>query len=268
MPIHCPISFCRLSQEEFGRLDYQVMRHAFDCQNELGRLCDEVIYKNDLAARLEAAGLGPVRREVPLVVTHEGFTKRYALDATVGDRAIYEAKVAARLVEEHDAQGFNYLFLAGAERGKLLNFRPAQVESRFLNATVTPEERRRFTVDTRRWQPLGDAGEKLKARLLALLADWGGFLDLALYTEALTWFLGGEQAVVRAVPLTRHGLPLGQQRFHLLAPDVAFRLTALPEDGAAAYEAQLRALLRLSPLRAVQWINLPYHQVQFVTLIK
>ncbi len=57
MPITSPISLCSISQKEFAAIDYQVMRSVFDCQNELGRLCDEVIYQNDLAARLEAAGL-------------------------------------------------------------------------------------------------------------------------------------------------------------------------------------------------------------------
>src|SRR5205823_154702 len=57
MPITCPISLAPMSQEEFAQVDYRVMRHAFDSQNELSRLCDEVIYHNDLAARLESAGL-------------------------------------------------------------------------------------------------------------------------------------------------------------------------------------------------------------------
>ena len=64
MPVDSPISLCPISREEFARLDYQIMRLAFDCQNELGRLCDEIIYQNDLAARILEAGLGPVRTEV------------------------------------------------------------------------------------------------------------------------------------------------------------------------------------------------------------
>jgi hypothetical protein len=33
-----------IDQENFAKLDYQAMRHAFESQNELGRLCEEVIY--------------------------------------------------------------------------------------------------------------------------------------------------------------------------------------------------------------------------------
>jgi hypothetical protein len=132
MPISSPASIRPISQEQFARIDYQVMRHAFDSQNELGRLCDEVIYQNDLAARLD---------------------------------------------------------------------------------------------------------------------------------------LGGEETVLRMIPLARDGLRLGNQRSHMLASDMAFRLTALP-DGADSYEPHLRALLRHSPLRAVQWINMSRHRIEFVTLTK
>ena len=74
MPIASPLSSNPIEQEEFAQLDYVVMRHAFECQNQLGRLCDELIYQNDLAARLQAAGL-PVRTEVPITVTCRDFRK-------------------------------------------------------------------------------------------------------------------------------------------------------------------------------------------------
>jgi hypothetical protein len=65
MPITSPLSLNPIRQQEFAQFDYVVMRHAFECQNQLGRLCDEQIYENDLAARLEAADV-PVRTEVPV----------------------------------------------------------------------------------------------------------------------------------------------------------------------------------------------------------
>ena len=71
--------------------------------------------------------------------------------------------------------------------------------------------------------------------------------------------------VLRPLPLTRAGTRLGSQKFHLLTPETAFRLTALP-DGAGDYERQLRALLSLSPLRAIQSVNVARHRVEFVTL--
>src|SRR5262245_47499638 len=121
MPIVSPFPLRPIEQGEFAKLDYQVMRHAFASQNELGRLCDEVIYQNDLAARLQAAGLGPVRKEVPITASHKDFSKTYSLDLLVGDVAIYELKTAASLVPEHDSQLLNYLFLKDSHHGKLIN---------------------------------------------------------------------------------------------------------------------------------------------------
>src|ERR1700678_829 len=100
MPITNAISLDPIGQEEFAKLDYQVMRHVFESQNELGRLCEEVIYQNDLAARLEAAGL-PTRKEVPVTVTHRDFTKVYSLDLVVANAGIYELKSVTTLVGAH-----------------------------------------------------------------------------------------------------------------------------------------------------------------------
>src|SRR5262245_27507744 len=137
MPITSPISMRAIPQAEFAQLDYQVMRHVFASQNELGRLCDEIIYQNDLAARLQAAHSGSVRTEVPVTISHGDFAKTYFLDMVVEDAAIYEFKTVAGLAPEHDAQVFNYLLLAQCHHGKLVNFRPSQVESRFVNTSLT-----------------------------------------------------------------------------------------------------------------------------------
>jgi hypothetical protein len=83
----------------------------------------------------------------------------------------------------------------------------------------------------------------------------------------LIHFLGGEQSVSQMVPLRRDGLPLGNQRMHLLTPEIAFRLTAF-NTGLADYECHLRSLLRHSPLKALHWINMDHHNIQFVTLEK
>jgi GxxExxY protein len=267
MPISCPIAVRSIDQEEFCKLDYRVMGLAFETHNELGRLCDEVVYHNDLAARLEAAGVGSVYKEVPVTVTHCDFAKTYWLDLVVVHAAIYELKTEARLAPDHDAQLLNYLFLFGAHHGKLINFRPEQIESRFINTTLTPKTRREFELDTQRWSEPDDPSKFLRTRLVELLEDWGAFLELPLYTEALTYFLGGEQKVVRMVPLQRDGVPLGNQRMHLISADIAFRLTALTAN-TERYERNLRLLLAHSPLSAIQWMNMSRHRVEFVTLTK
>jgi GxxExxY protein len=267
MPISCPIIIRTIAKEEFAKLDYEITRLAFESQNALGRLCDEIIYQNDLAARIEAAGLGPARIEVPITVIHRDFVKLYSMDLVISDAAVYELKTAVKLSAEHDAQLLNYMLLRNARHGKLLNFRPAKVESRFVNNPLTAEAQKSFQVNTDRWRDLGESTPSLRILLLDLLADWGAFLELALYTEALVHFFGGEQNVIKMVPMRRNSVPLGNQRMHLLTPEIAFRLTAF-NAGLTDYESHLRSLLRHSPLKALHWINMDHHKVQFITLEK
>ncbi len=267
MPVTCPINIRSITRKEFAELDYEVMRCAFASQNELGRLCDEGVYRNDLAARLRAAGLGPVHQEVPLTVALRDFVKVYRMDLVVSNAAVYELKTENRLAADHEAQVLNYLFLSGSTHGRLINLRPPQVESRFVNNALTPEARRRFEVDTRHWHEPDERSRTLRTVLLEVLGEWGNLLETALYTEAMLHFLGGEENVAKMVPLRRNGVALGNQRFHLVGPEIAFRITAL-QEGTEEYERQLQSLLWYSPLRAMQWINLGRQRIEFVTLMR
>lgn len=176
MPIVGPQSFTPITQAEFANLDYQVMRLAFESQNKLGRLCDEAIYQNDLLARLSSAGISAAR-EVPLSVSHGSFQKNYFLDLIIAGSAIYELKTISALTPAHDAQLLNYLFLSEAHHGKLINFRPPQVESRFINTTLTHLERRQFSINLDHWQENAPTEKTFREHLLALLQDWGCRLD-------------------------------------------------------------------------------------------
>jgi GxxExxY protein len=266
MPIICPVPSRHISQKEFAKLDFQVMRLAFESQNELGRLCDETIYRNDLLARIAAAGLGPVHQEVPVTVTHNGFEKLYRLDLLVGESTVYELKTDSTLVREHEAQLLNYLFLRGAQHGKLVNFRPAKVQSRFVNTQISEDARRRFHLRMERWGP-DRPSQALSEVMISLLKDWGMFLELGVYQDAPIHFLGGEEKVSATIPVCRNGIPLGNQRIHLLDSETGFRLTAMAAD-AEDYERQISLLLQHTQLRAVHWINLAHHTVDFVTLTR
>src|SRR5260370_36668691 len=118
MPIHCSMTFAHQSADEFEKLDYLVMGHAYASQNELGRLCVECAYEADLKARLLAEGFRSVQTQVPVTVTHRDFSKTYFLDL-IADDALYELKAETNLIGEHDAQLLNYMFLVGIRRGKL-----------------------------------------------------------------------------------------------------------------------------------------------------
>lgn len=255
-----------MTEAEFKELDYTVMKHAFASHNELGRLCDEVVYENDLAARLRGAGLD-VQCQVPLQVMHRDFQKSYYLDLVVNGRSLSELKTATMLVGEHERQTLHYLFLLGGQYGKLINFGAASLEHRTINAVVSPQEQRRYTWQTARWR-----GENARAKLmLEVLSDlfgaFGVFLEIPFYESALTHFLGGESAVWRPVNLVREGIALGSQRMHHLNEEAGFKLTAFPRQSKPG-ERSVRSLFTLTPLRTLHWINFHRHEIELVTFEK
>jgi GxxExxY protein len=264
MPIHCPITIKPLAPAEFEEVDYRIMGHAYASQNELGRLCDECAYQADLQARLLADGFHSVLTEVPVTVSHRDFSKKSLLDL-VADTALYELKADAALIGEHETQLYNYMFLFGVPRAKLLNFRPLKVQGKLIATSLTPAERRCFNPVTKHWINLTPGCAVLRQTMFDLLQDWGAFLDFALYQEALVHFLGGASNVERQVSLGRNELDLGRQRMFVHSPGVAFRITAYT-DSQSYIESHLRRLLALTDLKAIQWINLNHAQIEFATI--
>ena len=65
LPIVLPFPIRNLTQREFDEVDAVVMRCAYASQNALGRLCEERVYENDLAARLRTVGLPEIHTQVP-----------------------------------------------------------------------------------------------------------------------------------------------------------------------------------------------------------
>lgn len=267
-PFLCPIQLTRLTRAEFDALSRQFMAQAFASQNELGRLCDEVVYQNDLAMRVEAAGLGPVATEVPLAVRFGGFTKDYSVDLVVQNSFLVELKTVTSLVAEHEAQLLNYLFIAGAPHGKLVNLRTASVQYRTVNAVVTSSERRSFKLMMERWRPLTSRCAEFMEVLQALLSTWGVFLDSHLYEEALIYFFGGRSNVLRRAILTRVGKELGTQLVAHLTDAIGFRVTSFAPDALANYEVQLHRFLMLTPLTALHWLNLHHKTVDIITVTR
>lgn len=265
MPISCPIKVRHLTPEEFNERDFRVMRHAFASQNELGRLCEEGVYQFDLKARLLADGFRDVQIEVPVVLSHDDFIKELSIDL-IADDLVYELKTVLALTGDHEAQLFTYLFLLDANRGKLLNFRPAKVEGLLRATGISHADRRRLHVDSSAWYDITPGCAKLRTLMLELLADWGGYLEFEHYEDALIHFFGGDKQVEHRLPLSRAGVSLGTQRFLCHTPKVAFRLTAFTA-GIDTAEAQLRRLLALSDLHAIHWINLNRSDIRMAILL-
>ena len=261
MPITCPIRFPRLSQAEMAALDYEVMRHVFAAHQELGCLCDESVYHARLAHLLTADGF-EVECEVPVTLAFRTFIKPLFLDLVVNRRGIYELKTVSALTPAHFAQLLNYLFLTNATRGKLINFRPASVESQFVNSALDDAQRRRFDIEARDWR----GPDQFRQMVAELVADWGTGLDPSLYTQAVVHCLGGEEAVTRQIPMQLAGVALGNQRFHLADADAAFHITTFQDELGAHHPLQLRKLAAPSPLKALHWVNIARHQLTLSTI--
>jgi hypothetical protein len=200
-------------------------------------------------------------------VSHEGFVKDYLMDLLVCHGFMLEAKVVERLMAAHRGQALNYLLLAGLRHGRLVNLRTDRVQHEYVSTTLTVEERRRIRVVDEEWVEMNAKSGQLKAKVMALLEDWGGFLDVNLYREALVHFLGGAEVVCQAVEVFSGSRRVGTQRLNLLEEETGFALT-MKAAGAGAMREHLGRLLEHTRLKAIQWINLSRHRAEFMTLLK
>lgn len=266
MPITCHASIRVLTLEDFKRLDHEVMRHAFASQNELGRLCEEAVYQADLAARLRANGFSETHTRMGVRVSHFDFAKTYYVDL-LADHALYELKAVPVFSDRHRAQLIHYMLLLGLRCGKLLNFGSERVDGRLHATRLTPSIRRKITTDMSRWQPQSPHCEGLQKIMLALLDDWGAYLEVSLYEKALIHFLGGPDWVNQRVPLCRGAVTLGDHPMNIHTRGNGFVVTSFTTE-LAVHETNLRKLLAHSPLRTLQWINLKHALIQFTTLTR
>lgn len=264
MPISCQLKLRNLTPAEFDERDAVVMRCAYASQNALGRLCDERVYENDLARRLRAEGFKSIHTQVPVLVTHDGFTKEYRLDL-VADDALYELKTTSAFVAQHDAQALHYAMLADVNHAKLLNFRSGKVQGKLLFNALLAARRRVAGVEDAGWISLSPECESLRRRLRALQEDWGGGLEARLYEEALIYFCGGEERCVRRIPVVLDEVELGSHAIQMHAEGLSFMVTAYAAE-VVAQRGHIRRLLGLTGLRAVQWINLDRSAVQSQTI--
>jgi GxxExxY protein len=248
-----------LDQDDFGHLAYKVMGCVFDIHKEFGRFFDEKIYKRELRRRYPGVVL-----DAPIELRFEDFHKLYLLDALVNESAPFEFNTVESLTANHRAQFIQCLLLAELPHGKLVNMRAEQAQHEFVNATLRLADRTRFVVTSNGWQEIG--GKPIREWFTAFLRDIGTCLRINLYEEALTHLLGGEEHALQDVEVVSGGISLGQQKFHLAGPEVAFKVTAFPDP--ARFDAHARRLLEHTSLKVIQWINVAQREVSFRTVRK
>jgi GxxExxY protein len=240
------------------------MKHAFDIQNELGRLCDEQIYQNELAYRCRQNGL-EILTEAMICVTHRTFSKTYFLDMLAMNGSIYELKATHTLHPNHSNQLINYLLLSALHHGKLINFRPSSVEHRFISTQLTPELRQQTVVDKTDWDESDEPSQLLSQTIHSLIDDGGAFLDIDLYKEAILHFL--PQHSVQPIDICINDRMIGHQNVCLLHPDTGLHISSIKE-GAGAYCNHVRRLFNHTRLERIQWINFNQSTIQMFTLKK
>jgi len=265
MPIILPHSIAPLSERAFHKLDYSVMALAFEAHNELGRLCNEQIYKNKLLQKCRKMGL-KAECEVEVKLTHQDYSKSLFIDLLVNN-TVYELKAIKAIQDPQRIQTLDYLFTTGTKHGKIINFRPASVEHEFVSTTLDHKARRSFRVHDSRWDRCSEDADELRNRMIDILHDWGAFLDTHIYEEAIIHFLGGEQKIVRRVDIGTGAQVLGSQKFSCLSETDCFLITAAKGD-ITRYESHLTRLLSHTPLRKLHWINLNRSTIQFASLEK
>jgi GxxExxY protein len=259
MPISSKHRIRRLSQQEFGDIAYEVMRHAFAVHKDLGRLFSEEIYQAEIAHRV-----GNAICEVPIDISFGDFSTTLFLDLLVENGAIFELKTVEALVPRHRAQLLNYLLLAGASHGKIVNMRPEDVDHEFINTKLRWKDRIAFVVESEGWK--GQDSSCVLDWLVALLRDWGVGLDLSLYEAAIKHRFDPDNLFPKPEIRAPDGRLIGCQEILQIAPATAIRVTAIPPENLPPFENHLCRFFRHTTLRALHWVNLTRPVVQFRTM--
>jgi len=143
---------------------------------------------------------------------------------------------------------------------------PARQEVQIVSTTLNLAERRRFTIHDLDWRPINEPSRWLRETIARLLADWGAFLQVALYRQAIIHFLGGPEVALRKIPILDGDESLGFDEVCLLCDDTALAFTALT-DGQPRMRDHLQRFLDHTRLACIQWINLNHHDIEFTSLV-
>jgi GxxExxY protein len=253
-------------QPSFHEVDHIVTGLAFGIHNEFGRYLEERLYQRELARRCLEAGLR-VNDGFLMTAAIDEFRKSYRCDLLINEGVIIEVKAVNALGPVHQGQTLNYLFLSGLRHASMLNFRTQRVQHEFVSTTIRWEDRQEFRLVTDQFKPLTRRCELMLDSLQRCLREWGTRLDPLLYRDAITYFLGGEQEVLREVTVHSEAALIGTQQVHLVAEEIGFSVTTSTHNPQTVFDHHLR-FIRHTPLRAIQWINLDHDRIAVQTIEK
>jgi len=252
------------SEQEFHKLDYAIMRIAFDVHNQLGRFYDEKIYKNKLLDACQKNGI-EAEAEFEVELKHKDFSKSFFVDLLMNRRSVYELKTIKAIQEPQRIQTLDYLFMTDTNHGKIINFRPPSVEHEFVSTSLNNQNRHAFKICEADWSDHSEKAAQMRILLADLLDDWGAFLNTATYQEAICHFLGGGTNIVQPIEIRSGNTLLGHQKTPILSKTETFCLTSIPKD-LLTYKMHLLRFLSHTQLKFLYWINFNRFEVQFTTL--
>jgi len=126
-------------------------------------------------------------------------------------------------------------------------------------------ELQHFSIVSERFNLTLSSAIAFRDKLIDLLRDWGTGLSASLYEEAMMHLLSEDDPVLNPVTVIGTRSKLGQQRMRLAAPDVSFKITALPKK-LDDFRIHAKRLVDHTSLRAIHWANIRNGQVTFETI--
>src|SRR3990172_5182495 len=142
----------------------------------------------------------------------------------------YELKAVEAIHPKHRSQTLNYLMLTGLAHAKIINMRCSSMEYEFVSTTISRVDRYAFRFHFDSWRDLDADSSWLREAMRGLIEDWGLFLDVTLFYDAIEHLRGGKGNVVQLLDIMRGNQVIGRQFAHLMNPRLAFKITAISKD--------------------------------------
>jgi hypothetical protein len=179
----------------------------------------------------------------PIPLSQDAF---HALDYQVMEVAFNLHNEIGNLWDEKDYQRELAL------RGRVINFRPDSLTWRFISTSLRNETRQDYCLKTSTWHPAMKNAQGVLEIMEGILADWGAYLSINLYKEALCHVLG--------VPLKNE-----RSRFVSLSPMTTLHMSGL-SSRKNNLKNNLQKYLNRSNFNELLWINFNQNKIEFTTL--
>ncbi|QEF99452.1 hypothetical protein Mal15_35170 [Stieleria maiorica] len=262
MPIEIGAKIRAVGKREFSQICYDVMGSVFAIRKEMGRVFNESVYHRKIRE-----SFADTLYEVPIVVSHGQFTRRYALDSLFLGAAIFEWKSVDTLCDVHRAQLLNYLMLCEVRSGKLVNLRPEKIEQEFVNVALTRAQRQSFTLEIDSFSPSASLDRDWMQCMIDALRDCGTGLDQGLYLSLSDFFHGGADQSHSIATVTSGNMECGQQRIRANRTGDVIMISTLSQR-LEEFERHSQLFLNHLDRDRLHWLNIGLHKVSFRTLHK